>query len=445
MQQINITISSIKMIASKILRKVNILLTHKTNRLFETKYWQIGYCEFVIFVFLFVEFLLLTNNQINDSNTKTAYLLTYEFGFNSQSLVGSIVSLFTDKITSHLIYMIATVSFLILALQISLVLGVIIRQSGQSVKSSIIIFIVLFLASPLSVTYLLGMHTERLDVYWICITLLALIFLKSPVFRWAIPLLCAIAVSVHQGYMSTYMPALAILMLYEVYKTKYSLKSITVFTLSCFTMIVLFIYFQFVPFTFPFDNAVDFAKHLSNKSDFIASAPMLHVGFFAPFKEWLYEYVLPFTASYALPVSISFLAFSLPLIIIFVTIWKYSFKYTKNKFLKFIFSLCAAAPLAFLPAAVLANDWDRYWAAAVNNQFILVFYLIHSKEATVIDIVKKVGDFFEKHFLLLVLIIVFTNSLTYSHTSMDIFYFIKNRKATEDLIVNYFNKRVYGY
>jgi len=414
------------------------------NKLNKTEYQRIGYYELAIFAFLLFEFLFLTYNKVGDSNTRTAYLLSYEFGFHSQSLIGSVIYLFTDKITSRLIYLIAIAAFLILAFQISILLGCLIRTSPQSMRSSVIIFAVLFLASPLSVTYLLGMHTERLDVYWIFITLLATVFLKRPVLRWLIPILCAIAVSVHQGYMSTYMPALAILLLYEVYRSKYSVKSIAVFILSCIIMIVLFVFFQFAHPSYPFENAADFAKYLSAKSDFSASAPMLYIGFLAPFKDWFYGYVLPFTKSYALPLGIVLLTFSLPLIVVFLYVWRQSLRNADKKFLKFIFLLCVAAPLVFIPAAVVANDWDRYWAAAVNNQFILVFYFIYSKEEAVIDGVKKVGDFFVQHLLLLILILIFTNSLTFAQSTTDIFSFIKDREAIANMINNFFNKRVNG-
>lgn len=419
-------------------------MKQNTNRLNRPKDQRLGYYELVIFAFLLIEFLFLTYDKIGDSNTRTAYLLTYEFGFRSQALVGSIISLFTDRITSRLIHTIATVSFLILLSQISLVLGKVIRTSRQPDRSSTLVLAMLFLASPLSVTYLLGMHTERLDVYWIFITLLALVFLKKPVLRWTIPFLCAVAVSVHQGYMSTYMPALAIPMLYEVSKTKFSKPHAAVFGLSCFTMITFFIFFQFLPSALPFDNAADFAEHLSAKADFSASTSMLYIGFFAPFKEWFYGYTLPFTALYALPVGISYLLFSLPLLLIFIYIWKTSLKYTDSKFLKFVFFLCIVAPLVFFPAAIIANDWDRYWAAAINNQFIFIFYFIFSKEESVIIAVRKVGDFFERRLFWLLLIIIFTNALTYSQAATDIFSFIKDREATAKFLEDYFNNRIYG-
>jgi hypothetical protein len=416
----------------------------ETNLLNKKEYPRFGYYELVIFAFMLFEFLFLTFSKVTDSNTRTAYLLTYEFGFNSQALVGSIISLFTEIVTGQMIYVVSVISYLILTIQISLILGMLIRHAQQELKSSTIVFSLLFLASPLSVTYLLGMNTGRLDIYWIILTLLALVFLKRPVLRWTIPLLCVGAISVHQGYMATYMPALAIPMLYEVFKSKFSKIYAAVFSFSCLALISLFVFFQFFPAHIPFDNAVDFADYLSAKSDFTASVPMLYVGFFAPLKESLGEYVLPLSASYSLPVGISFLAFSLPLIFVFTCIWNKSFKHTENKFLKFIFLLCAASPLVFIPAAFIANDWDRYWAAVINSQFILLFYFVYSKESAVTAFVKKVGDFFNMHFLLFIVIIVFMNSLTFSVTATNIFSFIQDRDAISNLIENYFDKRVYS-
>lgn len=378
----------------------------------------------------------------SNTNTRTSYLLTYKFGFIPQAFVGSIISLFTNYVTSRLIYTIYIISFLILISFLSFLFGGVIRKSQSDVKSATMIFVVLFLASPLSVTYLLGMNTERLDIFWVLLTLLALVFLKRPILRWTIPIVCAIAVSIHQGYMDTYMPALAILLLYEVYKNKHSKKSIAVFTFSCLSMIFLFMYFQFFPAKLPFDNAVDFATQLSKNADFTASAIMLHVGFFAPFKEWFTEYVGPITASYALPLGVTLLTYSLPLLIIFGIIWKKCISQTKNRFLKLIFILCCLAPLVFFPGAVLANDWDRYWAAVINNQFIFVFYFIYSNENVVINCIKEVGNFFQKHFLLLFLIIIFIKSFTFSESATNIFSFIQNKHAISRLIEDYINRSV---
>lgn len=405
---------------------------------------RFGLYESVIFAFLVLEFIFLVYNSVADNNTRTAYLINYEFGFNPQSLVGSILYLFTDMITRRMIFIVAVISFLLMAAQISLLLGRLIRKSPPAERSSTVTVMMLFLASPLSVTYLLGMHMQRLDVYWIILTLLSLAFLKKPVLRWTIPLLCAAAISVHQGFMSTYMPAVAIPLLYEVFKNPRRLSHYLLFGSSCLIMIVLFAYFQFAAPGFPFDKAADLAADLSQKADFAASAPMLHVGFFAPINEWLTQFTLPFTASYALPLGIFYLIASLPLIAVFLFLWSNAFRNSSCRLLRLIFLLCAAAPLVFIPAALLANDWDRYYAAVVNCQFILIFYFIYARETTVTAALQKVGGFFERHPLLLPALLIVMNSLTFSAAATDIFSFIRDQDATARLIEEYFNRTVFN-
>jgi len=420
------------------------LLKSKINPLLNKKCLHIGFYEFIIFFFLLFNYISMTSENSTDSILKTHYLLTYEFGFGSRMLIGSFVSLFTNYITNHVIFIVGTISFVVLITMISILLGGAIRKSPPSLKSTIIVFTVLFLASPLSVTYLLGGNFGRLDTYWIIITLLALVFFKRPVLQWMVPLLCITAILVHQGFIFTYMPALAILLFYEVYKQKYSKKSISIFSLSCLSMIFLFVYFQFIPSNIPFDNAVDFAAYLSKNAGFKPSVLMLYLEYYAKFPEWFFDFTLPQTLHYAIPYGLTLTAFSAPLIIVFGYIWRKSFKCAENKFLKFIFFLCAAAPLAFIPAAVFGNDWDRWWAAVLNNQFIFIFYFIYSKESTVIDYVKKVGDFFEEHYMLFLMIIIFTNSLTFSEAVTYILSFVPDPTAISKIVENYTNEIING-
>lgn len=416
----------------------------KTLTIVENDNRRFGYFEIAIFAFMLLEFVILVYyGGLADNNTATAYLLNYEFGFNPQSLVGSVFYLFTDLITGRMIFVVAVISFLFMAAQISLLLGRLVRRSPAEERPSTVTVMLLFLASPLSVTYLLGMHMQRLDVYWIILTLLSLAFIKRPALRWSIPLLCAAAICVHQGFMSTYMPALAIPLLYEVIKSPRRIGNYLLFGASCLIMIALFAYFQWTPPGFPFEKATDLAAYLTQKADFSASAPMLHVGFFAPIDEWLTQYTLPFTASYALPLGLFYLITSLPLLAVFLSVWRGAFRGTPGRLLRWIFPLCAAAPLIFIPAAVLANDWDRYFAAVVNGQFILIFYFLYAREPAVIAAVRKVGDFFDRHPLALPALLIVMNSLTFSTAATDIFSFIADRDAASKLIEDYFNRTVY--
>jgi len=391
--------------------------------------------EIVIFLFLFFEFIFMISEKHLDRFVLTHYAITYEFGLIPRAFIGSLISFFANKITSHAVYIMSIISFIILIFQISLVLGRLIRKSDPDIKLSIKIFILLFLASPLSVTYLLGGYFARLDMYWLIITLFSLFLLKRRILRWTVPLLGAVAIMIHEGYLFTYMPALLIPMFYEIYKSKYSKKSIMIFGLSCTSMLLILLFLMFAQKNLPFANAADFVKQIAKNVEFHPEQEMIYCEYYCPFPQWTIHVVFPLLAYTALPVGLTLFAFSIPLIMIFGYIWKQCFRETENKFLKFIFFLCASAPSLFILAAILGTDWDRWWAAVINNQFIIVFYFIFSKEKAVIDSVQKVGNYFKEHLLLLLLIMIFSNSLTFSKAStlvLSIAY--QNSKAFEALM-----------
>lgn len=405
-----------------------------------------GAYELIIFTFFLFEFFVLTSEKRLESETfvTTHYLMTYETGFISRALIGSIVSLFTSRLTIHQIFIVGTFSYLLMTVGISMLLGHLIRNSKSTERTAITIFVILFLSSPLSVTYLLGFHFARLDLYWIILVLSALICLKNSVLLWAVPLLGALAVCVHPGFLVTYMPALFIPILYEVYRNRGSKKHIVVFILSCSFTIFLFTYFQVFPQIIPYATAAEYSDHLTKNAAFQADPFMVYLEYFAPFREWLTMFVLPLTATYAFPLGLVLFTFSVPLIWIFAYVWKNCISETKDKFLRFVLILCAAAPSAFIAAAVFGNDWDRWWAAAINTQFILVFFFIISREAIVLKTINKVGSFLSSHLLLLLLIIIFTNSLTFSHASSLVFHYIFNPEINDRLFQNYFRERIYG-
>jgi len=414
-----------------------------TQKQTKIKFLIIGRFEIFIFLFLLLEFFMLTAKNSMGTWEKTFYLLTYEYGFVSRALVGSVFSIFTDFVTEKMLFIAAVASFLFLILMISILLGNLIRKSNPEIKHAVILFVTLFLASPFSVTYLLGFHIGRFDTYWIIITLLALVFIKNRILKWSIPLLCGVAVAVHQGYMDTYMPALAIPLLYEIYQSSYSKKSVVIFSVSCLIMMALFSAFQFFPADIPFDNPIDFAGHLSAGADFKASAPQLYVEYFAPFREYWIEDITPLMKTFAIPLLSVYLLISLPLFILFGFIWMNSFAASDNRFQKFIFFLCAAAPSAFIPAALFGLDWDRWWAAFINTQFIIIFYFMHSKETVVVESVKRAGDFFEKHFLLFLLLIIFFAFLAFSESVTDMFSFVRDSDKFMQHYVDYFNTHLF--
>jgi len=381
----------------------------------------------LIFLFFAARLFIFDFGRNNFSSWMTTpYVITYHLGFIGRAFIGSIIALFTDYLTLKEFKFLLAADALVLLALISFLLGKVIAKAESDYKNAVLVFVLLFVSAPVSMTYLLGTHYGRLETFLLIFTLVGLIALKKPGFKWAVPFICFAAIATHQGYLVTYMPALAIPMLYEVYRSKYSKKSIIIFSSSCAVLIGFFIYFQiFSRGQLDFATAEEMGKALSQHTDMKIGFPMLYLEYFAPFPQWVTDYVIPFTRSMDIPVvGIALLTVSIPLIIVFGVIWKSSIHNAENKFLKFIFILCSVAPLAFIPAAIFGNDWERWWSAVINCQFIFLFYFVYSKENVLMDSLKGVSEFFRRHTLILIFILVFAGSALFSNLGLLFLHFM---------------------
>jgi hypothetical protein len=394
--------------------KSNQLRLYKNNMLSEAQ------CGIMIFILLICRFFLYTQYGNYSSWVTTYYVLSYDLGFIPRAFIGSVIALFTDYLTTKGFEILATAVTLTMLAIVSALLGKAIGKSEPDLKPAVIIFTFLFLTAPLCLTNMLERHFGRLDTFLLIFTLVGLVCLKRTGFKWAVPVLCFAAVATHPGFIVTYMPALIIPLLYEVYSSKNSKKSIVLFSACCLIFVSFFIYFQFLSPQVNFAGAEDLAEHLSKRTDMKIATPMLYLEYFAPHKSTLSNpssiscFLWPMIRSFALPAILVFTAISSPLIIIFGTVWKASFRKADNNFLKFIFVLCALAPLAFIPAAMFGQDWERWWAAAISCQFILIFYFVFSEEKVLTDSIKKVYDFFSVHTLMLLCIFAFSGAFMLS-------------------------------
>lgn len=376
----------------------------------------------LIFLFLSGRFLFFShNNNIFFSPPVAVYYFpSYKLGFINKAFIGSVFSLFTDYLTNNELIIVNIIVVFFLFTLISIILGKAIGKSDSAFKPAVTIFTFLLLTAPLSFSSLIERHFGRLDIFLLIFTLLGLVCLKLPGIKWIIPVLCFAAVATHPGYLVTYMPALAIALLYEVYRNKYSKKSIILFSISCIVLISFFIYFQLFSPRINFASAEQLGSYFSKRTDMKISISVLYIEYFYKYRQLadpklFSDLFIPMLKGTILPTIIVFTAFTFPLIIIFISVWKHSIHNADNLFLKLIFILCACAPIAFIPAAIFGQDWERWWAAAIDCQFMLIFYFIISNEKPLKDSLIHISNFFNSHFLILLCIIIFFSILMQSN------------------------------
>lgn len=377
----------------------------------------------LILIFFLIRYFIFSQNRDSTFSPSVSvyYVLSYKLGFIPRAFIGSIFALFTDYLNNDILRVVISVVTLFLLAMISVILGKAIGKSEPEFRPAVTLFTFFLVTAPLSHIYLVERHFGRLDTFLLLITIFSLACLRKPFFRWIVPALCFAAVATHPGFMVTYMPALAIPLFYEIYRRKFSKKSIILFASAGVVTISFFLYFQYFAPQVSFANAESFGAYLSSRTDMKISVPVLYLEYISPHLDRLTnpntytDLLLPMLRNTAFPTIIVFLAFTFPLIIIFAAVWITSIHNAGNKFLKLIFVSCALSPLAFIPAALFGQDWERWWAAVINCQFILLFYFVISCEKPLLNSIKKACDFFDRHLLILLCILICSSTLMLSN------------------------------
>ena len=298
---------------------------------------------------------------------------------------------------------------LISALLFAFVAGRIIRGVREDVREITVIFILLFLAVPYSLASL-SPRSISLDRFLILYTFIAFIFISKKGSKWFVPLLLVIGLATYTGFAFMYMPAIALVLLYETYKEKPSAGGNILCILSFLVMAVFSVYFLLFDGLKSYSTVDDLVALAASKTDLmytdyfrdIVAAMLLKTPSY-----YLKDATLPLLGYKNFFSEFTSAVFLLPLYAIFFIIWQKSIKSSKNKFEKFIFILCLLAPIARLPMFILSTTYLRGRISVVVVQFFLVLYFIHNKNQTVTASVKKVGCFFADHSLLLLLLIAY--------------------------------------
>jgi len=363
--------------------------------------------ELPVLVVLLIFYFLNDYDSTNDPYT-ILHIFDYRIGFAPRLFIGSIMSLFTDYKTLAFMNQFFDIFCLLSIILFTFTAGCVIRKSDDKTKSTAIVFVILFLAVPYSRTVLYP-RLISLDRFLVVFTLLAFIAISKKGFKWLVPLLILMSLATYQGYAFTYMPAVAILLLYEVYRNKNTKESIALCVVSFVFMAAFSAYFFLM-------KGVDYSvneliAYAADKTDMRE-----RVGEFD--FSWVLQLLsLPPKGIWNLSVQggvldnlsteVSGMLHLLPLLVIFLMIWIESIKKSKGKFERFIYFLCATAPLFRLPMLVLSQNYFRSRVSVVITQFFLLLYFLHIGNPVVTASSRKIGDFFNKNYWLFTALIVY--------------------------------------
>lgn len=354
-----------------------------------------------------------------DSKFFTFYLLDFKVGFVSQAFIGSIVSLLTDRPSAKWLTGFILISVMSAYFVLSLFLGRIIRKADSETRNNVIFAAIVFLLTSFSVR-VFPQYLGLPDIYLFLFTLLALACMRNKVAKWFVPFLCFLGFMVHIEFAFTFLPLILLILIYNIIAEENRLKA-SILASACFiTASASAVYFAvFANRHLRMDSSGVYA-YLSSKTDIEVwrryyEGHLFYTDTVSGQKfSGLLDSLKVFKETGLESVSASNYLTSffmmLPLLLLFLYIWKNACKESSRKSEKFIFVLCAALPVPVLPAFIFSTDMSRFLGEIFIVQFMAFFYMVFVKNQAVILSIKKVKIFFKIHPVILMLFIIFSLS-----------------------------------
>lgn len=359
--------------------------------------------ELPIFLLLLIQTI---PQNLDFSEDPYASLLAVDYGilgFAPRVFPGSVMALFFDYRGSREINIFFSVIFILTFLLVSWMAGRLIRSADDDIKKVTIFFVALFLAGPYSSAVFFP-QIYAPDRLLVLFTLLGLLIMNIRLVKWLLPFILFAALATHSIFTFTFMPAFVVLLLYELYESGYSKSNRWFCAINYLSMFSFTAYFYLFPGLqrMTLDELIAYA---GTKTDVLIREDMFEGYFFADPHRLFAGIQSYMSANDVIRSEYRAILFFLPLIILFLFIWKNSFSASENKLEKFIFILCIFVPLARIPLFPINSEVYRGRVAVIFVQFTLLLYFLYRRNPAVTKSVKKLGEFLQRNTLLMFLLI----------------------------------------
>lgn len=345
------------------------------------------------------------------------YFIDYSTGFGGKKLLGEFCSLwFPQKVGSqHLLPPIIIVNTLMVGLFVWFCSRCLSRNP-HTIRP-LLVFITMYLLSPFSFTMLIYM-TSRVDFYLATTTLVFLYLFINHRGKWyyyllTFAILC-VACLIHHIFCNIFFPLVFALFIYDVFSnTKHTIRKIV-----CYSAITLSVFLLFCTIVIFSTMNVDFntlydqlQNRITESTSALSKKNALYYEFYAKLPEHFIAYVQPVwkynIARFALT-----LVFLSPLLSLFWIPWILAIRHATDKRERWCYILMqASVHFIFLPAYLMAIDYDRWNCAYCFTQFSLTLILYYNNTRTFVAQVERMIVVLNKHFAVTLLMIIYMSSL----------------------------------
>lgn len=318
------------------------------------------------------------------------YVVNYSCGLSSRLLVGSVFSLFIrDELSVDSLICVLICVYIAICLIFSLLVNSCLKKTKYE---SIGIYVLLMTVSPVFLS--LVRYMGILDTFWLFFVFGSVWAVNKKGWRWLIPVFCIISLTIHEVFAVTYLPVIAIMVLYQFAK-KPDIHSF-IYVAVCAVIVGLGALYFFVigdaTISMSSDELVSFARNRldeqgQNFDDYYIRSVLFwethnveeYSGFLGYIRYNFRTYVLGYNG---LESVIYFLLSDIILCVPYIILIIKSLKKAEKPILKLIF-LCSTAiiPL-FLAQLFISADTERFSMHLLISVVMMMLFFIREQNAS---------------------------------------------------------------
>lgn len=353
---------------------------------------KIFFVTFILLAVTCVSFLT-EKNWVNlmDNFYYPLYVVNYDCGYSSRLLVGAVFSLFfKDTLNVDVLSNVMLAVYGVMCFCMSLFINNYLKKTNFEAIGIYAVFMVL---SPAFLSFL--RYFGIVDSFWIFFVLGSLWSVDKKGWRWLVPVFCIIALAIHEVFATTYLPVVAIAVLYQFIK-KPDISNFVYIAVCALVVSAASIYFLIIgdgTMKMTSDEMVEFARNrLDEKGSMFDDFYLRSVFFWEVPEVEKYEGFLGYLQynfeiyttrdNSAIKSILYFIISNILSLIPFLYLVIKSFTKEKNPAKKFCFFCCLIPiPLSVIQL-LLSTDTERFSMHLLYVTLFLLLFLIKEKDNT---------------------------------------------------------------
>lgn len=342
-------------------------------RKMKKSYKELLSLTFAFMVVVILSYVLHSQSYVKEINN-TAMAFSYEYGFISRGLIGTMYQLLDkvisiDMMTPEALFGFVHVVTMAFIIEVFLFFTYALRRCN-SMSRHLIIHLSIGFAIWTVPTFVSLDGFGRLDIYCLSLSLIMTYLIISQKHEWLVPILSAISILIHHGNVFMFMNIPLVLLIYRILieKKKSKRKHYTVLFVSTFVIVsVLFLYFEFFSHTAgqaAYEAIIEKAKNLSFYNGYHEGLVRKEILGISVAKS---EVTFKLVNIVQLPI---FIVIMLPQIITVCKVYCNVIRKSINGLDKFKYVCVFAGSITVVPELILKCDYGRYM------YFIITYYAV---------------------------------------------------------------------